>query len=128
MRHRCELRPIVHKSGDRNNASNDCRLCTRFGRVKSAVSLLNVGQHFSQLIQSHFDFKLIYRFQKHVLRLFQRLPQRAVGGFAEIPAAGMFIMRPSGQQRYSDVRQRRTGQQAVMLPFQYMLSDQVLIA
>ena len=71
---------------------------------------------------------LIPRLEQHAFGLHESLPHRAVHRLAEIAALGVLKVRPSRDEAYLNVRQRRAGQNAEMLPFGKVCHDKALPA
>ncbi len=95
-------------------------------RIVVALHPLDVGDRPADAFGRKLQPERIPRLEQHRLRLHQPLPHRTVGRLAEIAALGMLLVRPAGDEREANVRDRRAGQHTAVDLLGQMPEDQPL--
>ena len=112
----CHLAGIAAGRCHRQAAGQAGGVAQRFGRVKGAAHPLDVRHRAAHGVGGQFQRKVVPGLQQRHGPFGgcrpQALPHGAVGGLAEIPALGVFLVGAARRQRDLHIGQRRAGQHA----------------
>ena len=117
---------IVPKRRRRAHAGHPRLVVRHFRRVHLRAQADQLARHAGQRLLLHRQLEAHHRLEQHIVRLHERMADRAVRRLAEIAALRVLEVRAPGDQAHAHVGQRASGQHAGMRALQHMRADQPL--